>query len=334
MRFDLVRQPLIPAFLGLVILLVLALCHTASGGGVSYPTFGISAAELPLPAFGGVLEQFAQHHAGWAHTLAGFCLLFSAMSIGRMTARFKLYGISTFIAMPLYMLSMMGVMGCNVWFSAVVTSTFLTLSVKNFCYSFRNGFSFDAVLRGGIYLALVLLLMPKAAPLVLVMPLAMILFRRATRETLVATFGFLLPPFVWAYLNWAVGGSFVAPFKLLYHLFMEGEWLFGVLQFSIITQLFGAILLLLNLLSVILFSLNSYALSTRSRHTLIYTTYLLLCCAALLLVPGVQATMLALLAVPSALMLPVLFIRVRRSLAQILYLLFAAASIAALVMAC
>lgn len=333
MRFDLVRQPLIPAFLSLVILLVLALCHTASGSFVPNLYQGLSPEELPLPLFGEVLEQFAHQHAGWAHTLAGFCLLFSAMSIGRMTARFKLYGTSTFIAMPLYMLCMMGVMGCNEWFSAVVGSTLLTLALKNFCYSFRNGFSFDATFRGGMYLALLLLVMPKAAPLVPAMPLAMMLFRRATRESLVSAFGFLLPPLVWAYLNWALGGSFVAPFRLLYRSFMAGEWLVGVLQLTLIEQLFGGLLLLLNLLSILLFLMNSYALSTRSRHTLFYTSYVMVCCVALLIVPGVEGSVIALMAVPSALLLPVLFIRIRSSIAQILYPVLVAASLAALFLA-
>ena len=151
MRLNFARQPLIPAFLSLVLLLVVALCHTASGTIAPILRVGVDQALLPIPAPGAALEAFRLAHPSWAHTIGGFLILFSAMTIGRMTARFKLYGINTFVAMPLYALCMMGVVRSEWWFSGLVASTLLTLAVKNFCYSFRNGFSFDDTFRGGMY---------------------------------------------------------------------------------------------------------------------------------------------------------------------------------------
>ena len=330
MRFDLARQPLIPAFLSLVILLSFALCNTADGVVVPNLYGGIAPEKLPIASFGGWLEQFRAAHGGWAHTLAALLLLTSAMTIGRMTARFKLYGISTFIAMPLFMLSMMGVMHHTGWFSATVATTLMTLAVKNFCYSFRNGFSFDATFRGGLYLALTLLVMPKAAPLLMMLPIALVLFRRATRENLVAICGLLLPPLTWAYLNWAFGGSFSAPFRLFWNIMIEGDWFLGVLHWSLTEQIFGGALLLLNLFAVALFLANSYTLSTRSRHTLLFASYMLLLVVGTALLPDADSSVLALMAVPSALLLPVLFIRIRRTLTQLLYPLLVVAALFAL----
>ena len=332
MQFNVARQPLIPAFLSLVILLILALCNTA--GELVAPNLyaGISPEELPLPAWGGKLEAFRAAHSGWAHTLAAFCLLFSALSIGRMTARFKLYGISTFIAMPLFMLCMLGVVPNPSWFSLIITATLLTLAVKNCCYSFRNGFSFDATFRAGLYLALTLLVMPKAAPLALMLPIALVQFRRTTREKIVAFCGFMLPMLTWCYLNWALGGSFTAPARLFYALLCEGSWFSEILASTLYEQIFCATLLVLDLLAVFLFVANSYTLSTRSRHTLLFTSHLLLLGVSSALVPNATLSVLALLTIPSALMLPVLFIRIRGGLAQILYPVVVAAAVVSLLL--
>lgn len=330
MRINLARQPLIPAFLSLVILLLLALSQTADGGSVPALRPGMSAEELPIPALGAWLEQFRQAHNGWAHLLGGLMLFFSAMTIGRMTARLKLYGINTFISMPLYTLCLMGLVRTEWWFSGLVVSTLLTLTIKNFCYSFRNGFSFDSTFRGGMYLAAAILVDPKAAPLLLALPIALVQFRRATREGMVAIAGLLLPPFTLAYLNWALGGSWIAPFQLLYRLFLEGEWLTCWLELSLTEQLFGGVLVVLNLLSIILFLLNSYTLSTRSRHTLFYASYLFMLCTTIALVPGASMHLIAELAVPTSLLLPVLFIRIRTSITQILYPALVAAALASL----
>lgn len=330
MRINFARQPLIPAFLSLILLLTLALCHTAEGTVVPALRLSMSGAELPIPAWGAALELLRLAHPTWAHILGGVMILFSAMTIGRMTARFKLYGINTFVAMPLYTLCLMGLVRSEVWFSGLVASTLLTLAVKNFCYSFRNGFSFDATFRGGMYLALLIIVEPKSAPLLLALPIALVQFRRATRESIIALSGLVIPPLTLGYLNWALGGSLIAPFVELYHRFMQGEWLIGMISASRTEQIFCAALILLDLLSVFLFVVNSYTLSTRSRHTLLFASYLLLLTIATLLMPDGSVARVALLVVPSALLLPVLFIRIRRAITQILYPLLVLAALASL----
>ncbi|MBR5465287.1 MAG: hypothetical protein IKU77_05795 [Alistipes sp.] len=319
MRFDLVRQPLVPAFLSLVIFMVLAMTHTASSIILSDTYYNLAPESLPIASLQTYVSNFATTFNGWAHIIGGFLVLFSALTIGRMTARFKLYGINTFIAMPLYALALAGMMQSPYWFVGLVASTLLTLVVKNYCYGFRNGFSFDNMFRAAMYLALLTMLYPKAAPLLLTLPMAVILFRRATRESLVALCGLLLPPLTLCYINWGAGGSFHAPMVLLYQQFIDGSWLSVLTQASLPTMIFIGTLIALNLAAYLLFRVNSYILSTRSRNTLLFASYLMLLCISLMLMPDAESTIIGLFAVPSALLLPVFFLRVRRSLAQILY---------------
>ena len=62
-----------------------------------------------------------------------------------------------------------------------------------------------------LYLGLLPLVAPAALPLLLLLPLAVQLFRRTLRELTVALAGVLLPLFVLCYINWGVGGDFAAP---------------------------------------------------------------------------------------------------------------------------
>ncbi len=52
MRLNFARQPLIPAFLSLVLLLVVTLCHTASGTIAPILRVGVDQAVFPIPSLG------------------------------------------------------------------------------------------------------------------------------------------------------------------------------------------------------------------------------------------------------------------------------------------
>lgn len=56
------------------------------------------------------------------------------------------------------------------------------LAAKNYCRSYCNGYGFDAIFRASLYLGLLPLVYAPATPLVLILPLAILLFRRTFRE--------------------------------------------------------------------------------------------------------------------------------------------------------
>ncbi|MDO4758601.1 MAG: hypothetical protein Q4A18_05005 [Rikenellaceae bacterium] len=335
MRFDPARLSLIPAFLLLVLLVVVAMCHTAGVATPMPPVEGLPAIEeLPIAPLGMLINRFGVAHPTWAHALGALMIILSAMSLGRLTARYKLYGSGTMLAIPLYALSMLGVVICDGWFQALVASTLATLAIKNFCYANRSGFCFDNIFRGGMYLSLLILVEPKALPLLMAYPIAVWQFRRTTRESLVALSGLLLPVATLCYLNWALGGTFTAPATALYRLALAGEWTSTLISASLVEQLFVATLLVLSLFAFSLFHINSYTLSTRSRHTLLYASKLIPFAAATLLMPHINMAHLALLIVPTTLLLPVLFIRTRRPIANTLLAVVVVAAFAALFFSC
>ena len=155
MKFDIARQPLVPAFLTLAALAVVAMWN-AGGPAVSMAVqaghaagtvdIGRNAAgALAVSSPGELLAQFQAAHPVWARWIAGLLMLFTGMSVGRLTVRYNLYSVGTCLAIPLY-----GAIACGLAVSGDCLTTFaasalLALATKNFCRSYCNGYGFDGV---------------------------------------------------------------------------------------------------------------------------------------------------------------------------------------------
>ena len=112
MKFDIARQPLVPAFLTLAALAVVAM-WSAGGPAVSMAVqaghaagtvdIGRNAAgALAVSPPGELLAQFQAAHPVWARWIAGLLMLFTGMSVGRLTVRYNLYSVGTCLAIPPY----------------------------------------------------------------------------------------------------------------------------------------------------------------------------------------------------------------------------------------
>ena len=331
MRFDVVRQPLVPALLSLVILTTVGLLYAVGVAPLPDPRWGLSPELLPLLPLGSALTQFQALWPVAAKLMTALLLLYTGLSLGRLTVRCNLYGVGTGLPIPLFGMVLLGCLQQQVTLKAVFGVMLLMLSVKNFARAYRNEFSFDRLFRGALFLALLLLTEPAAMPLVLLPVAAVVRFRRTGREALVTLGGLLLPPLTLAYLNWACGGSLAAPFAALWRSCEDGGPLFGyLLQSSLAERIFLGWLFVMNLAAILLFHSNSYNVGMRARHILLFTTRLLLLCIVVLPIYGASASTAALLAVPSTLLLPLFFIHIRSAIAQTVYLLWFAATLAGL----
>ena len=112
MKFDIARQPLVPAFLTLAALAVVAMWNaggpavdTAVQAGHAAETVDIgrnAAGALAVSSPGELLAQFQAAHPVWARWIAGLLMLFTGMSVGRLTVRYNLYSVGTCLTIPLY----------------------------------------------------------------------------------------------------------------------------------------------------------------------------------------------------------------------------------------
>lgn len=335
MKFDIARQPFVPAFLTLLALAVAFVCTIGPEFGpeaAAAAEAGPATAGLALAMPDRLLLSFQTAHPVWSKTITVLCILITGLAAGRLAVRYNLYSVTTCLPIGLFALFACAIGGGTAYLASFAAAMFLGLSVKNFARAFCNGYAFDALFRASLYLGLTVLTAPAALPLLLLLPLSVVLFRRTLRETVVAAAGLLTGPLAFAYLNWGLGGAFTAPFAYAFDSFLTGVplTLFASLPIERIAMLAG--ILLLDIAGVFCLLSDLYAVGTKARFILLFHTGVLLLCVVLLPGPSATPGTALLAAFPSAVLLPFLFVRMHRTVSTSLYLLLLAAAVAGILL--
>ena len=320
MKFDIARQPLVPAFLTLA-----APAYAAMRGAAEYgldPALLNGAAAIhPATAVSpeAALLQFQTSHPVWARWIAGLLILFTGMCAGRMTIRYNLYSVGTCLAIPLYGAIVCGLAVGSDYLPAFTAAALLALSVKNFARSFCNGYGFDAIFRASLYLGLLPFISTAALPLLLILPPAVLLFRRTLREAVVALSGAILPLFFAGFIHWAAGGRFDGPVRQVAaaitsdsgYRFFDGNTLFSLIAWGVIF-----FLLICSAAGVLL---DIRTLKTKPRNILFYNLYVLCIVAGIYFVPYSSPVTLTLAAPAAATLIPVVLTKFNSAAASMFY---------------
>ncbi len=348
MKFDISRQTLFSAAL---ILLALAACAIgfgplptdaaggadASGGAVGAVGAGGTVGAGVVGGAGGPEEVLTVRLLGdflVRHTVAGRLLLFvlliaTGLSIGRTGIRYSLYPAKTCIGISLF-----GFLGCAMALGdnmpvAIVTAYCWARTLSNYLGALRNGYAFDRLFRGSMFLGAIPLLQPALTPLVAVLPIVLLLFKRTTREGIVAFVGLLFVPLTAGYICWACGLPFLEPLRPIVqatHLGGPMPWT----QLPLHTYPVLGLTLLLVLYTLGCFIGDRHSSDNRKLVLLPLLFYMYLLCAALFVLPfhGSSVTVLtALMAVVMSLLLPYLFVRLQSGVALTAYAALAVLSL-------
>lgn len=316
MNADIARQSLVTAFLTLAAVAVTAL-YAGQGGSV-VPQGVISS---PL---GDPITVFQHAHPSWSRLLALFCILYTGLSLGRLSVRYNLYAGSCSLAIPLFGMAACGIVCGPDYLTQYLAALLLALVLKHFCLALRNGYGFGGLFRASFYLGTLVLISTPAIPLLLLLPIAVFLFRRTLRELAAALFGLLLPAFVLSYIVWALGGNFTAPLVDLFTTLCAHIGLPAVPSHSTrtIAPLLAACgLLLLTLTALVIQLQNMYAVRQKARLILVFCICTFFLTLLTLFLPGALAATVVFAAVPAALLLPVFFVRAQRDFTRAIYLL-------------
>ena len=242
---------------------------TAALAGHAAETVGTgrnAAGALAVSSPGELLAQFQEAHPVWARWIAGLLMLFTGMSVGRLTVRYNLYSVGTCLAIPLY-----GAIACGLavggdYLTAFAASALMALATKNFCRSY-------------------------------------------------------------CYVNWGTGGGFLAPVAELGSAFVAGMPLSLFLSTPVQSLVLLGAVFILDLMALLFFLSDIHALGTKPRLIFIFNISVLLLTAAVLCGPAATPGTVALAAVPSAVLLPFMFVRIHRAIALPLYLLLLAPAV-------
>ena len=127
--------------------------------------------------------------------------------------------------------------------------------------------------------------------------------------------------------NWAAGGEFLAQVAEPGSAFIAGTPLSLFLSTPVQNLVLPGAVFLLDLTALLFFLSDIYALGTKPRLIFIFNISALLLTAAALCGPAATPATVALAAVPSAVLLPFMFVRIHRAIALPLYLLLLASAV-------
>lgn len=265
----------------------------------------VAAFQAAFPSLGAVMAAAAFFVSGWW--------------LGQVVRVRELYFVRTTVTIPFY-----GFVACGIFIShdsltAALASMLLVVAMRSFYSSFRDGYGFSPLFFASFSLGAIPLLYAPALPLAALMPLAVLLFKRSAREALVAAVGLLLPAAAACYVTWGLGGEFLSPLFETWNALMlpSGYRLFG--HISVGSGLLFAYLLALVLSAIFFCCVNLYSLGSRARYITVYNMCAFVVSLAVPAMPGATPGALALVAVPAALMIPAMLVRLHKNVSTMIY---------------
>lgn len=265
----------------------------------------VSAFQTACPSLGSMLAAAAFFISGWW--------------LGQVVRVRELYFVRTTVTIPFYGFVACGIFVAHDSLTAALASMLLVVSMRCFYSAFRDGYGFSPLFFASFCLGAIPLLYAPALPLAALMPLAVLLFKRSSREALVAVVGLLLPAAATCYIAWGAGGEFLAPLRDTWNamLLPSGYRLFG--HIGIGSGLLFAYLLALVLSAIFFCCANLYSVGSRARYITVYNICAFVVSLAVPSMPGATPGALALVAVPAALMIPAMLVRLHKNVSTMIY---------------
>ena len=277
-----------------------------------------------------LLHQLQVAHPALTRWIGALLILLGGLGASRLALRTNLYAVSSCLTLPLYGIGIAAAGLRGDWLADLTACTLLVFALRNYCRSFGNGYRFDALFRASLYLGTLLLLRAALLPLLLLLPLAVLIFRRTLREVVVACVGLLLPAAALCYVNWGCGGSFTAPLLELAPTLCGGAPLALLPRLAAPEALphtiFTGAITLLALFAAFHARAELLSIGMKPRFILVYLIVTLLVLVLMLGGPDATPADTMLLAVPAALLIPFTAVRITPRIVGTIYLLLVAAA--------
>ena len=164
----------------------------------------------PMPL--GKLIDVAARGIEWVHSSASLVFVYmTAIRVTRLVVRNLVYQVRTHAFLPLMAVAGFGIFLRDGNTAAVIAVYLLVRGSDYFASTFRRRARAGDLFGGGLMFGLAPLFYAPAAICLIMVLVAMPIYKRNLRETALALVGALLPAFVWFYVVWALGVGFVWP---------------------------------------------------------------------------------------------------------------------------
>lgn len=271
--------------------------------------------------FGSMLLRWQQACPVAALCAAGAVWFVAGWIIGLVVRVRELYFVRTTITIPLYGIAACGILFAHDILAASLSSLLFAVAMRSYIRSYRDGYGFSHIFLGSLCLGLLPLIYAPAATLLLLMPLAVVVFKRSAREAIVALAGVLFGPLAVSYIFWGAGGEFTGPVMQSVESLTAVSGYRFFRDVPLTAALLAGMMLALVIASVLIGSANIYSMNIRARNITFFNLCAFGVALTTLAMPSSTSAAMGLIAVPTAMLIPIMLVQIRRQAASVIYLL-------------
>ena len=282
---------------------------------------------------GQLLQTVQQRVPIFAALIWALSVIVAGLNAGRYGVRLSLYPAYTLMGISLFGVVATAVMTSSDYLLSAMVMAIMLLAVKYMQRCIMRSGSYSDLSHSMLYFGLLPLIYAPAALLYVAMPLLVLVARASWRDELVTLVSLFFPPAALCYWNWCAGDGFLEPAKEIYNaMFAASEFsFFGTLNPASVLLL--GVLFVMMMCAVTLIISDKYSLKVKARVAMRFNGLLLAVLVAMFFLPSCTATQFALIAVPTSMLLPLIFVRMGVGFTETLYrLLLLAAAINCVVM--
>ena len=261
--------------------------------------------QLRIPVFAALI---------WA-----LAIIVAGLNAGRYGVRLSLYPAYTLMGISLFGVVATAVMVSGDYLLSAVAMAVMLLATKYMQRFIMRSGSYSDLSLSMLYFGLLPLVYAPAALFYVALPIIVLFVRASWRDELVTLASLLFPPAAICYWSWCAGSGFSTPitecyFALILPSGFTALSLIGGASFGVL-----AIVAVMVVCSATIYLSDKYSLNGRARVAMRFIIVMIALATVMLLMPSSSATALSLLAIPVSSLVPLMFIRMKHSITQLLW---------------
>ena len=264
----------------------------------------------------------------------GIALFIAALDAGRFGPKYSLYPAYTLMAIPVFGILAGGVMVSSDFLLSTAAMIAMLLGTKYLIRCIMRTDSFNDLSLAMLYYGLLPLIVAPSALLYAALPILVLMVRSTWRDWVVAVASMLFPLAAVCYWNWCAGNGFLSMAEQIYtSMFTASEFsFFSTLNVAGIALL--GVIIVMVLCAITLIISDKYSLKVKSRAVMRFNALMLVITVAMFFLPSATASLFVLVAVPAAMLIPLIFVRMGVGFTETLYRLMLVAAAANMVIMC
>lgn len=318
MGINLARQSL-----GWTLLWSIMLLALFWGRGVMHPV-ELTASYVNKMPLGVMLEEFALSMPALSGYIMLFFVLLNAILITRIVIRNMIYTDKVFMPAIVYI-----AVACGSYFgpesiTGVAAAWLMVCSADLIINSFRRQKQYSRTFLASVLWGSVLLIYAPAAVFIILVPAALVVFRKDWHETVIAIIGFILPITIGSYIYWGMGEEFRYLGQVLYDSVMcydiQAAFPADFLRPDLLV--FWGVTSLITIISILIFFGRASLIRTRPYKSIVFFIWMLVLSAALFVAPCRSVSDFPIIALPLSVIMPFFFNRQDGWITNVSYLVF------------